>query len=249
MDSDEVSVFDLFSPADYRYSVKELTPYLSEEAYIRYKSKVEAALAKVLAKKGIISESSAEQIRKASEQIKAKDVYEEEARTGHDIIAQVNLIKKGVSEEAKTGVHRTATSYDIIESANTMRYRDAFTKVILPDMIELERTWIDSTRKWSGVLQIGRTHLQHAEPITFGFAMAWYVSRFGSEIIKLKNALNNLGAKFSGAVGAYNASSLFVENPEEFESQILAELGLKPIEDLDTDYTARAADRSDTSCY
>ena len=230
MDNDELSVFDLLSPADYRYSVKELAPYLSEEAYVQYKSKVEAALAKVLAKRGVISENSAEEIRKASEQIKAKEVYEEEARTGHDIIAQVNLIRKRVGDEAKTGVHRTATSYDIIDSANTMRYRDAFNKVILPDMVELERAWIDSARKWCDVLQIGRTHLQHAEPITFGFAIAWYVSRFGREIAKLKEAVSGLNGKFSGAVGAYNASSLFVENPEEFEKEVLAELGLNPSE-------------------
>jgi adenylosuccinate lyase len=230
LDKDETSIFDLFSPADYRYSVRELIPYLSEEAYVQYKSKVEAALAKILAKRGAISESSAEEIRKASEQIKARDVYDEESRTGHDVIAQVNLIKKRVSDEAKTGVHRTATSYDIIDSANTMRYRDAFNKIILPDMVELERVWIDSARKWSDVLQIGRTHLQHAEPITFGFAMAWYVSRLGKEIVKINDAVKSLDGKFSGAVGAYNASSLFVENPEEFEREILAELGLSPSE-------------------
>src|SRR5271154_7439851 len=103
MNKDEISIFDMYSPTDYRYSVKELSPYLSEEAYVKYKSKVEAALAKVLARRKIISEKSAEEIRKSSEQIRAKDVYEEESKVGHDIIAQVNLIKKGVSNEAKTG--------------------------------------------------------------------------------------------------------------------------------------------------
>jgi len=230
LDKDQVSLFDLFSPSDYRYSVRELVPYLSEESYIRYKSRVEAALAKVLARRKIISEKSAEEIRRASEKITAGEVYEEESKTGHDIIAQVNLIRKNVGKEARAGVHRTATSYDIIDSANMLRYRDAFEMVILPDMIELEKTWIDSARKWKSVLQIGRTHLQHAEPITFGFAIAWYVSRFGKEILKVKEALNNLDGKFAGAVGAYNASSLFVDDPEEFEKEVLAELGLKPSE-------------------
>ena len=210
--------------------MRELTPYLSEEAYIKYKSRVEAALARVLARRKIISERSAEDIRKASERVRARDVYEEESKTGHDIIAQVNLIRKGVSKEARTGVHRTATSYDIIDSANVLRYSDAFNRVIIPDMIKLEKTWIDSARRWKDTLQIGRTHLQHAEPITFGFSVAWYVSRFGSEILKLRVAVDNLRGKFSGAVGAYNASSLFVEDPEEFEKEVLAELGLRPTE-------------------
>ena len=230
LSEDSISIYDLISPSDYRYSVKELQPYLSEEAYIKYKSKVEAALAKVLAKRKVISEKSADEIVKSSEQVRAKDVYEEEARIGHDIIAQVNIIKKGVSAEAKTGVHRTATSYDIVDSANILRYKDAFNKVIIPDMIALEKAWINIAKKEKNTLQIGRTHLQHAEPITFGFAVAWYVSRFGSEILKIKQAVDGLNGKFSGAVGAYNASSLFVDDPEEFEKEVLGQLGLNPSE-------------------
>jgi adenylosuccinate lyase len=230
MSKEKISIYDLFSPTDYRYSVKELGPYLSEESFVRYKSKIESALAKVLARRGIISRSSTDEISKASEQVTAKEVYEEEAKTGHDIIAQVNMIRKRVSDEAKTGVHRTATSYDIVDTANMLRYRDAFVNVILPDMVSLEKVWIDATRSERDTLQIGRTHLQHAEPITFGFAMAWYVSRFGRRILKVKEAVENLEGKFSGAVGAYNASCLFVEDPEEFEREVLAEVGLNPTE-------------------
>lgn len=230
MEDDGVSVYDLLSPTDYRYSVKELAPYLSEESFIKYKSIVEAALAKVLARRKLISEGAAEEIRKSSEQVRAKDVYEEESKTGHDIIAQVNLIRKGVGEEAKTGVHRTATSYDIVDTAKALRYKDAFEKVILPDMVALERAWITMTKSEKDSLQIGRTHLQHAEPITFGFAIAWYVSRFGMGAMKIREAEKNLDGKFSGAVGAYNASSLFVDDPEEFEKEVLSELGLKTSE-------------------
>ncbi|MBI3008816.1 MAG: hypothetical protein HYY56_04825, partial [Candidatus Omnitrophica bacterium] len=41
---------DRFSPTDYRYAVGDLKPYLTEEAFIRYKVRVESALVKVLAK-------------------------------------------------------------------------------------------------------------------------------------------------------------------------------------------------------
>jgi adenylosuccinate lyase len=226
----EEQKFRNISPTSYRYSVEDLIPYLSEEAFVAYKSKIEASLAKVLAKRGIITPQSAEEIVKASEQVRAKEVYDEEEKTRHDIIAQVNMIKKRISDEAKTAVHRTATSYDIVEPANALRYRDAFANVIIPDMISLEKKWIEMARNEKDTLQIGRTHLQHAEPITFGFAMALYVSRWGKRILKVKEAVDGLEAKFSGAVGAYNASALFVENPEEFEKEVLAEVGLKPVE-------------------
>ena len=230
MDESETSIFDLFSPTDYRYRVLELEPYLSERAFIDYKSKVEAVLAAVLAGRNIITQQSAGEIIAASSQVTAEEVYAEEKRTGHDVIAQVNMIRKRVSDEAKTGVHKPATSCDIIETANAWRYRDAFNEVIIPDMISLERAWIDMARNEKDTLQIGRTHLQHAEPITFGFAMAWYVSRFGRGILKIKGAVDGLESKFSGAVGAYNASCLFVDDPEEFEYDVLQEVGLKPNE-------------------
>ena len=222
--------FDCFSPIDYRYQVEELAPYLSEESFIRYKSRVEAALAEVLSERGVIGREDAAEIRAASEQVHAEEVYQEEARTGHDIIAQVNMIRKRVSDGAKPGVHRTATSYDIVDTANAMRYRDAFGDVIIPDMVALEREWIRIAREEKDTLQIGRTHLQHAEPITFGFAMASYVSRLGKRIAIINDAVRGMEGKFSGAVGAYNASSLFFDDPEAFEEEVLARAGLAPCE-------------------
>lgn len=77
-------------------------------------------------------------------------------------------------------------------------------------------------------LQIGRTHGQHAVPITFGFAMAEYVSRLGNRIREVREKSQKLVGKIAGAVGAYNASYLFFADPEEFEKEVLAELGLEP---------------------
>ena len=228
MGQDLKGKFDSFSPTNYRYSVEDLKPYLTEEAFIKYKAEVEAALAKVLAKQGTISWEIANEIVQGASSITVEEVYEEERRIKHDIRALVNCIRNKVSQEAKPYVHLFATSYDIVDTANALRYRDATYKVILPDMIELEKTWIELALRYKDTLQIGRTHGQHAEPITFGFAIAQYVDRWGKRIFKLKEATENLVGKFSGAVGAYNASSLFFDNPEELENAVLSELGLKP---------------------
>lgn len=219
--------YENFSPTDFRYSVEELKPYLSEEAFIQYKAKVESALAEVLTEYKFCSKKIADEIKKSSLEIKAEEVYEEENRIKHDIRALVNVIGKRVSVNAKRFVHLMATSYDIVDTANALRYKDAIEKVILPDMIKLEKTWINLARKEKDAICIGRTHGQHAEPITFGFSMALYVDRFGDRILKVKKASDNLIGKFSGAVGAYNASSLFLSNPEEFEEKLLRKLNLK----------------------
>jgi adenylosuccinate lyase len=46
----------------------------------------------------------------------------------------------------------------------------------------------------------------------------------------VKTASDNLVGKFSGAVGAYNASSLIFEDPEGLEKEIVKSLSLKPAE-------------------
>ncbi|WP_456487304.1 lyase family protein [Candidatus Alkanophaga liquidiphilum] len=217
-----------FSPTDFRYAVEDLREYLSEEAFIRYKAKVEAALAKVFLRRGLISEEICKEIEEACREVSAAEVYEEERRTKHDIRALVNVIRRKVSDAAKPFVHLAATSYDIVDTANALRLRDATLNVILPDMLALERCWIQLAKREKATLQIGRTHGQHAEPITFGFAIAQYVERWGTRILKFKEAAENLVGKFSGAVGAYNAASLLFDDPEAFEREVLAELKLKP---------------------
>jgi adenylosuccinate lyase len=220
--------FSAFSPTDYRYAVVALREYLSDEAYVRYKAKVEAAVARVFEHRGILKSNLCDEIVDAASKVTAEEVYEEEQHTKHDIRALVNVIRRRVSEEAKPFVHLSATSYDVVDTANALRYKDVVMNVIIPDMLMLERAWINLARREKDTLQIGRTHGQHAEPITFGFAIAQYVNRWGSQILKLQEAIENLVGKFSGAVGAYNATALIFDDPEEFEREVLSLLNLKP---------------------
>jgi adenylosuccinate lyase len=222
--------FSLFSPTDYRYYVSNLDKFLSEEAFVKYKAKIEAALARQLARSGICGERIAKEVEQACNTVTAEEVYDEERRTKHDIRALVNVIRSKVSVSARPFVHLTATSYDVVDTANVLRYRDAVTQIVIPDMVRLEKVFIRLAKMESGSLQIGRTHGQHAEPITFGFAIALYVSRWGNSILQVKRAVKSLVGKFSGAVGSYGSSSLVTKKPEEFETSLLGDLGIKPAE-------------------
>ena len=221
---------ELFSPTDFRYQVKDLLPYLSEEAFVKYKGRVEAALALQLSKVGVCTPEVANEIQKAARSITAAEVYEEESRIKHDIRALANVIQGKVSQGARPFVHLTATSYDIVDTANALRYKDSLTHVIIPDLIKLESALISFARLYSDLPQIGRTHGQHAEPITVGFAFAYYVSRFGQRIQMLEGLTQNLVGKFAGAVGVYGPLSLIIDDPETFESELLSSLGLRPSE-------------------
>jgi adenylosuccinate lyase len=220
--------FSALDPLDSRYFDKEVSHYLSERARITYQAYVEAALAQTLADFKICSASVAKQIEAASKKVKVEDVYIEEQITRHDIKALVNCIKKELPEAAQPYVHFGATSYDIIASASALQLRTATLDLIIPRLNTLLETLVDLTGTYADTKQIGRTHGQHAVPITFGFMLAGYVSRLGENTLKLESLAYELQGKFSGAVGAYNALSVFVDDPMEFEKTILGYLDLKP---------------------
>ena len=232
--AEKINLFDTISPLDFRYYGRskkifdKIQPYLSEAAFIKYALKVEHALAKTLAKDKICSQKIADEIEKACRNVTPEQVYAEEDRIKHNIRALANCIRNKVSDEAKPFVHFTATSYDIIATADALRYKELANNILIPELLRFESTLINLALREKGTIQIGRTHGQHAEPITFGFAIAQYVSRLGNSILRIRKTANNLRGKMAGAVGAYNAALLFFENPIKFEEEVLNELNLKP---------------------
>lgn len=223
-------VFDSLSPLDFRYWDEEVAEYLSENAFTRYKLRVETALVRTLARRGLCSQGVVREVEVACAQVTTEEVYGEEDRIHHDIRALVNCIGRKVSLLARSFVHRQATSYDIIDTANAARFRDVVLEVLVPSLVQLEGVLIGLVVREATTKQIGRTHGQHAVPITFGFAIAGFVSRLGGCIEKLQVCAKDLKGKFSGAVGAYNATYLFIDDPERFEREVLWELGLQPAE-------------------
>jgi adenylosuccinate lyase len=220
--------YNAIDPLDSRYYDPELARYLSERSRIAYQAYVEAALAHTLAEFGICSPDIAAQIETAATQVTAEAVYAAEQETKHDIKALVDCIKEKLPGPARPYVHFGATSYDIIATAGALQLRAAMQEVLLPRLQRLLNTLLDLTQRYSETVQVGRTHGQHAVPITFGFAMAEYVSRLGESWQNLGELADGLHGKFSGAVGAYNALSLFVDDPAAFEQKLLGRVGLRP---------------------
>lgn len=230
-------VFDNLSPIDHRYSISEpalferLSEHLSEAAAIRSCARVEEALLAALIRRLAPAdrrERLAAAVAGCAAAVEPEEVYAEEATTRHNVRALVNVLKRKVPPEAARYVHLGATSADILDTAASLRYREVTRRVLLPLAADLEEALARLARAEADTPQIGRTHGQHAVPITFGFAVAGHASRLGKSILRLRDRAADLRGKLSGAVGAYNAGSLLVADPEALERDFLAGLGLRP---------------------
>lgn len=237
-------IFLNLSPLDHRYSESEneifvdLSQFLSEDAAVHSYARCEAALIKAhLKKQGKLTATMSAIIDDVAKNISTEEVYDEEERTHHNIRALVNVMKRNI---LKTGgedgaliapfIHLGATSVDILDTALSCRMRDVTQNVVLPQLKKLELALCDITDREAATPQVGRTHGQHAVPITFGWSMAEFVARLGKSILSIDHLSKNLVGKLSGPVGAYNGMSMIVDDPEDLERTYTAFLGLAPSE-------------------
>jgi len=233
----ERDIFANLSPLDHRYYLSnrelfdQLSEYLSENAVIKYSLKAERALILAhLELRGLYSPEIAKSIDLCLENVSCREVYEEEEKTQHNIRALVNVVKRYLPKDIAPLVHLGATSADILDTATAMRYRDLYRKVLLPLSFQVEELLIKLAEDNSNTSQIGRTHGQHAVPITFGFYLSSFVSRLGQSLNRIDSLVEDLTGKLAGATGSYNALSLITPKPLDLEKKYLEICGLKACE-------------------
>ena len=231
------NIFQNLSCLDHRYSLSEkevfgkLSQYISEEAAVRSYAKAEAALIKAhLSVRGQLTPEIEKKLDEVAANIDPQEVNDEEEKTQHNIRALVNVLKRKVDEDIAPLIHLGATSVDILDTALSMRMRDVTQNVVLPELKALELALCNIAEREAETPQVGRTHGQHAVPITFGWSIAEFVSRLGKSILRIEELSKQLKGKLAGPVGAYNGPSMIVKDPEDLEKRYLAYVGLEPSE-------------------
>ncbi|HLH86026.1 MAG TPA: adenylosuccinate lyase [Thermoplasmataceae archaeon] len=192
----------IISPLDYRYGRTEVKEIFSEERRLRYMLEVEAAIAQAEAEFNLIPREAFKSIRDAvdSGRIKPERVREIEKETKHDVMALV----KALSEQAGSGgayVHFGITSNDVLDTATALQLRD-FYPVLMKDIQDLQEAFIRHVSEHKNTPMLGRTHGQHASPITFGLKMAVYLSEVNRHLVRVKQCRRRiLVGKVMGPVG------------------------------------------------
>ncbi|MEM4293689.1 MAG: lyase family protein, partial [Thermoplasmata archaeon] len=179
----------MICPIDYRYGREEMKRIFEENSRLEYMLRVEGALALVHAEFGNIPPEMAEKINEMAtrEHVRLERVKEIEREIKHDVMALVKALSE-VSGEAGKYVHLGATSNDIIDTANALQIKDGL-EIILKGLGELRQVLLALAKEHRDTVMIGRTHGQHALPITFGLKMAVFATEIARHEERIRQGM------------------------------------------------------------
>ncbi|QXT42472.1 class-II fumarase/aspartase family protein [Serratia fonticola] len=184
------------------FGTPEMRAIFDDRELVRKYVEVEVALAKAEARCGVIPVEAAEEIAAScSADTLDFDLLRHETEiVGYPILPLVHQISKQAGSSGGY-VHWGATTQDIMDTAVVLQIRDAF-ELIETDINELRRILADMAQRYRTTPMAGRTHLQQALPITFGYKAAIWLNMFDRHAERLAQARPRvLVGQFAGAAG------------------------------------------------
>ncbi len=185
---------------------------------------VEGALALAESGVGTIPKEAAQAIDSAarSGRVTLSRVDELEAELHHDVMALVQALAEQSGSGARW-VHLGATSGDVSDTALALELKES-AGILRDDLTDLGRALTRLAKKHRATAEVGRTHGQHAVPISFGYKMAVAAAEIARHRARLDQLVPRLAVgKMSGAVGT---GAGFGPKAAEIEEATLHHLGL-----------------------
>ncbi len=211
-----------------RYGTAKMREIFEEEARVQKMLDVEAALAWAHAEVGDIPRKDAEKIvaMASLKHVKLGRIKEIEREIKHDVASLVRALAEGCGPSGAY-VHLGATSYDIVDTANALQLKDAL-ELIGKKLSNFENILREKALQYKGTVMMGRTHGQHALPITLGFKFAVWMCEISRHIQRLTQCEERvLVGKMSGAVGTQASLGKHAMRIQEL---VMQRLGIKAAE-------------------
>ena len=227
------------SPLDGRYgnSVKDLAPYFSEAALMRYRLYVEIeylialSYEKQIKDLPVFSKNEQARLRRTYQDFNsagAKKIKDIETTTNHDVKAIEYYIRGKIKKSLHPWIHFALTSEDVNNLAYSLMWQHGLKHIYLVRLQLVFKELRKMAKKHKAAPMLSFTHGQPATPTTFGKEMAVFCSRLNQQINQLKT--HKLLGKFSGATGTWSAhlSAYPKVNWIRFSSRFIKALGLEP---------------------
>jgi 3-carboxy-cis,cis-muconate cycloisomerase len=207
------------------FTTPAMRAVFADEARLQRMLDVEAALARAEAKVGLIPSEAAKEITAKADvaRFDLAAIGRGTELVGYPIVPLVKALAAACEGDAGRWVHWGATTQDIIDTALVLQLREAF-ELIRQDLAGTEAALTDLARRHRDTPMAGRTHAQHALPITFGFKCALWLAplqRHSARLARLRREIAVV--QFGGAVGTL--ASLGADGIRVMEA-LAAELGL-----------------------
>ena len=219
------------SPFTWRYGGEKMRKIWSEINKRKLWRKIWVELAKAQHKEGLVSKKELDDIVKNQDKINIEKSHETEKVIKHDLMAEIKVY----SSQTKIGggkIHLGATSYDIEDNADTIRYKESL-MLIEKNLKNLLSEFGGKIKEYKDLPCMAYTHLQPAEPTTLGYRFANYAQDLLLDLNLLDFVKNNLKGK--GIKGAVGTSASYVKltsesKAEDMEKKIMENLGIDSVD-------------------
>ncbi|MBK1660910.1 3-carboxy-cis,cis-muconate cycloisomerase [Paracraurococcus ruber] len=185
------------------YGTDAMRAVMGERAFLARMLEVEAALARAQARLGIVPEGAAHAITAAADvdRLDLPALAAATRNTGYPVVGLVKQLSALAGAEAGRWTHWGATTQDIMDTAVVLQVRQGLELIgteleaVIAGLARLARTH-------RATVMAGRTHLQHALPVTFGYKCAVWLS----PLVTMRERLAQLRPRvervqFGGAAG------------------------------------------------
>ena len=185
------------------FGTKEMHNIFSDQSTIQLYLEVEAALARSQSKLGIIPKEAGEKITSAAslDLINWDILKQRTSIVGYPILPLVEQLSLSVEDGYGQYCHWGATTQDIMDTADVLQIRKGL-NLLSNDLDSIANALSKIVKDHINTPMAGRTHLQHALPVPFGYKAATWLSSIDRHIKRLEEIKSRIfNVSFFGAAG------------------------------------------------
>lgn len=208
------------------FATSELRQIFDEKTRLQRWLRFEAALAEAQGELGIIPAAAAKEIAEQAhvDRLDLGLVRDGYKVTRNSVMPVLKALQAACHDGLGEFVHYGATTQDVVDTGEMLELMDAF-GVIRRELLAIETALLVITRRYRDTPMIGRTHGQHAIPITFGLKVTVWLGEVRRHIRRMKSVEERtLYGQLAGAVGTMAA---FGDKAEQVRRLTLGKLGLR----------------------
>ncbi len=187
-----------------QYGTPEMRAVFSDEQLVQNWLDAWAALAEAEKELGIVPEEAAAHIKEMAkwQNMDMTAIREGFLRTSHPLMPQIREFERVCGKKAGGFIHWGATTQDIMDTAVVLQIKAAH-GLLTKEVKELLRLCLERAKENRDLVMAGRTHGQHAVPITLGAKIAVWAAEFARHLERLEEGRHRyLVGELGGAAGS-----------------------------------------------